>query len=326
MSACVASTTHADMWASIRSLAASGRVLAARAALDSAQQSVDQAGGESCEEQACSADVRRHAACVDAALVELCAPEEGWACALEGELRARYRHQAGSRVHSTWFVGDLPAPLRSVLAIAREFDLVSSWCRFLMDTQVLSATSLLSLSVYAALWVPPPLTDRDFAVRVDGYDCLDEHGCVLVIFRDSDEDLPVVSDSRVRMRFSRACIRLTPLAGGGTRGELIGHIDPAMPGGLDPPEWLVTWALRVLCPFIFAAARRVAASVGVAAQCPYVQRFAGNEELYGLVAQREAAFRATLPPRGITQAPAEAPTQSMYRRLADMLSASPAAA
>ena len=50
----------------------------------------------------------------------------------------------------------------------------------------MSVTSLFEVAVYAGLWVPYPLTDRDFLVAVRGLDLLDEHGCLLILFESAD--------------------------------------------------------------------------------------------------------------------------------------------
>lgn len=214
--------------------------------------------------------------------------------------------------------GTVPACMQHVLSVAREFDLVQTWnkarlrrCRaarlrcsrrvpsqFLLDTTVVHAASLLQVEVYAGLWVPYPLTDRDFLVSVRGVDALDEHGCLVVLFSSCNRaphELPPGAASRVRMRWQRACLRLVPLPGGATRGSLVAHVNPRMPGDIEPPAWAVSWALRVLCPFIFAAACRRVADIGMQPDCIYAQRIAANSQLYEMVRLREEACRSALP-------------------------------
>jgi hypothetical protein len=157
--------------------------------------------------------------------------------------------------------------------------------------------SLLRVEVYAGLWVPYPLTDRDFLVSVRGVDLLDEHGSLLVLFDSCvrpPDALPPGAATRVRMGWERASLRLTPLPCGATRGTLVAHVDPRMPGDIEPPAWAVSWALKVLCPFIFNAACRLVGGIG-APGCRYAERMAANEELYGMVRAREAALRERLP-------------------------------
>jgi hypothetical protein len=135
-------------------------------------------------------------------------------------------------------------------------------------------------------------------VAVRGCDIIDEHGSLLVLFDSSErplDDLPEGAATRVRMGWERASLRLTPLPCGATRGTLIAHVDPRMPGDIEPPKWAVSWALKVLCPFIFNAACRLVGGIG-APGCRYAQRMAANPKLYDLVRGREAEFRDRLPP------------------------------
>jgi hypothetical protein len=281
-------------------LHAAGRSLAARAALAGVERDA-----LSAEHRALFDDVAAVASQTDDALAELDADEQaaGWLPGLEADsgaqpLRVLYHHVPGTTVHSLKLEGAVPASLLHVLAIAREFDLVSTWVRFFSDTCVLEAPSLLRVTVYAGLWVPYPLTDRDFCVAVRGVDALDEHGCLLIRFASAEQPLdalPPAAADRVRMLFRRACLRLTPLPNGGSRFTLVVHIDPRMPGDIEVPTMAVTWALRVLCPFIFSAACRVLKRLGEPG-CAYTERMAANEALYGLVRAREAEARARLPP------------------------------
>jgi hypothetical protein len=283
-----------DVLACARALALSGRSLAAAHALPSTLSSPAEAAE--------AAALRSTAAECKSALAELelrSSPALPWHTALENsELQVLYHHAAGSQMHSIACSGTVPAPARDVLAIAREFDLVQTWQRFVTDTIVLATAGLFQVDVYASVWTPPPLCHRDFSVRIVGHDLLAEENAILLLFRSADADaaasplLPRAAASRVRMAFHKAAIKLVPLPGGETRGTLVAHVDPRMPGGLSPPEWAVSWALRVLMPYLFAACKRVAASV--AASDVYQKRMAANAALYGLVAEREAAARARL--------------------------------
>lgn len=294
-------------FASARALAAAGRVLAARAALQDVQ-------AQSEEDSRFAARLLQQASAAEAALDELSGDAAGWTVALEGELRASYRHEEGSLVHSVLLSGVVAAPTTHVLAIAREFDMVSGWNTFILDSSLLEETSLLSVLVYAGLWVPPPLSNRDFLVHVDGFDLLEEHGCVLVLFSSAEgtpASLPPGAEGSVRMNWKSAAIALRPVPGGGTVGSLVAHVDPAMPGNIQPPSWAVSWALKILCPFIFRAACRVAKSVGDPGSV-HGERMAANPALYEMVKRREHAFRATLPAAVEVETIAEEPRQGMF--------------
>ena len=208
----------------------------------------------SAEDQAFAKSLRSDAAAVRAALAEF-ESEEGYCLVTSGgrgALRSLYRHDPSTPfVHSIQMSGEVDSETKAVLSIAREWDLVSSWNTFLLDTLCLSVDNLLSVTVYAALWTPPPLSHRDFAVHVRGVDLFDSHGCVLLMFSSADPDqdsLPEKSKSRVRMHWKSAAIKLTPTSGGATIGTLVAHVDPSLPGGMQPPAWLVEWAMRVCVP------------------------------------------------------------------------------
>jgi hypothetical protein len=199
----------------VAQLLAAGRVLAAQQLLQP----------DACDETRLEVD----AACeeVAVALRQLGRPgdDTAWRLALDNELLTFHKppQEEEPHVHGVWFSGRLPARTQHVVALAREFDLVQSFAgRFLFDTRVLGVESLLRLTVYSALWVPV-LSDRDFAVCVRGYDCLDEHGCVVIAFEDDarfDAQLP---QDRVRLHFKTSYLQLTPLPGNHTRATLVAH-------------------------------------------------------------------------------------------------------
>lgn len=210
----------------VAELLAGGRVLAAQQLLraDPCDAATVQEVDAACDE-------------VSAALRQLGRPEDdaaagGWRLALDDELLTFYRSPVKEEphVHGVWFSGRLPAMTQHVVALAREFDLVESFAgRFLFDTRVVDVQSLLQLTVYSALWVPV-LSDRDFAVSVRGYDCLDEHGCVVIAFDDADPRFDAqLPQGRVRLHFKTSYLQLTPLPGNHTRATLVAH------GAAAPP-------------------------------------------------------------------------------------------
>jgi hypothetical protein len=278
----------------IESLLHTGRVLAAKPLLDR----LDPVAKEAIAQLA--TQVETACAEVEAALVAVEHPSSSdeWTLALDGDLLTFYRPPVEEHVHGVWFSGTLGSTTQHVVSLAREFDLVSSFAgRFLFDTRIVNVERLLSLTVYSALWVPV-FTDRDFAVTACGYDCLDEHGCVIIVFQDAAEryesQLPVEASSRVRLRFKRSFLQLCPRPGNRTRATLVCDINPRMPGDIDVPAWLVNWALAHMCPFIWSRANAVVASVCRSETCPYAARMEANPALYALVASREEAVRVKL--------------------------------
>lgn len=280
--------------------------------------------------RAARAKVEASALSVRAALRSLGEPVD-WPLVLSGEGplaaacgRLRGRHappEPGGRDQRVWFEAPLPGcSAVSALALAREWDLVSAWNHYLLDTRMLSARGLFDLVVYGALWTPYPLAHRDFVVSVSGHDLLDEHGLFLLVFASADGGGDDVSRDgggaaeeggdvaaaeaqpeeggaasaagrpRCRMRWREAAVSLRPAAGGAV-GRLVAQVDPALPGGVSPPGWALRWALFVLCPAVLRAALRVLAALG-GPGCAHAARAAANPALYGLLAGREAAFAA----------------------------------
>lgn len=97
-------------------------------------------------------------------------------------LQIFYRRQPHTTVHHFRFIADFPCALVEVLALAREFDLISSWNWTIPDSVILSERSDMDLSAYAVVRMPWPYHNRFAAVRAQGSDCLQEEGCANVIF------------------------------------------------------------------------------------------------------------------------------------------------
>lgn len=97
-------------------------------------------------------------------------------------LQIFYRRQPAATVHHFRFIADFPCALVEVLALAREFDLISSWNWTVPDSLILSERSDMDLSAYAVVRMPWPYNNRYAAVRARGSDCLQEDACAKVIF------------------------------------------------------------------------------------------------------------------------------------------------
>ena len=77
--------------------------------------------------------------------------------------------------------------LASLAAIAREFDLVTSWNKFCSNALILSVHSLMSLSIYAESWLPWPYANRSLILKALACDVLDQHGCYCIIMEQIEE-------------------------------------------------------------------------------------------------------------------------------------------
>ena len=138
-----------------------------------------------------------------------------------------YRHRRGTPVHGVKFNATFDAPPEALLALAHEFDLTSSWNKFVMVSLILAQPSLLRGLIYVNSWLPWPIKNRSLAMDAVGWDLLSEMGCCLIVMRhlagekkygaqdDAQEKLVGAAEARYK---SVRCvlqgpsgIRLTPL-------------------------------------------------------------------------------------------------------------------
>lgn len=51
--------------------------------------------------------------------------------------------------------------MQNVIALAKEFDLVPTWCKFVTESAVLSERDMTEMAVLATLWMPWPFPKVD---------------------------------------------------------------------------------------------------------------------------------------------------------------------
>ena len=73
-------------------------------------------------------------------------------------------------MHSFKFEAVFDAPVEHMLALAREFDLTSSWNKYTLDSTILHEESIFETLVYAAAWMPPPFPQADSVLQARGLD------------------------------------------------------------------------------------------------------------------------------------------------------------
>lgn len=74
------------------------------------------------------------------------------------------------RVHHIKMDAILPHPLERPLALAREFDLMSTWNHYVKDSSLLHAPTIWESWVYAGMWMPFPFPEIDALATGRGYD------------------------------------------------------------------------------------------------------------------------------------------------------------
>ena len=77
---------------------------------------------------------------------------------------------AGSPVHSVRMEATFATTVECLLALGREFDLASSWNKYLLDSVILSQPSMFEATLYACNWLPFPFSSCDCIVHAKGYD------------------------------------------------------------------------------------------------------------------------------------------------------------
>ena len=119
------------------------------------QSQIIRRAAEATGDSAATKDVKRRAQlCVS--LVEHCRSDEGWKVASDkknSSLRIMYQHEDKS-VHRMKYSAVFDCTVPSVLAIAREFDLISGWNKHVKDSAVLAAPSQLQLVAYGSVFFP----------------------------------------------------------------------------------------------------------------------------------------------------------------------------
>lgn len=101
-------------------------------------------------------------------------------------LQTWYKHEPSERasdtsVHKFKFVADFECCAHEVMALAREFDLISTWTNLMLDSKILSYLGFLDFSVYSGIRFPWPFAARQAFVRARGSHCLQSDGSLLVL-------------------------------------------------------------------------------------------------------------------------------------------------
>ena len=202
---------------------------------------------------------------------------------LDERLVVHYGRHKGGTVHSFKLSATFDAPPLRLIAVAREWDLLTKWNVFSIDATIMLVRGLTHLVTYTALWLPWPLSCRDSALVVravflgqpplasvtnarvhpdtcDGFQSCVPQSSAIVLARavDPEDDVgigfPKGAEKRKRVRLvgnSGARIRTLPPAPGTsrlrTRGDMVLHIDAQMP---FVPGWLIQFILKTMAPWV----------------------------------------------------------------------------
>ena len=211
-------------------------------------------------------------------------------------LRLLYRHESGSSVHC--FKGSclLPCPVEQPLAMAREFDLVKTWNKYVTTSDILLTSCDVDVLAYASVWLPWPMSERDVYIQAVGLDRLEEDGLVAVSFSSPDGNQlpegvpsPPGYDARVHISFvPGSCMIMMPVkpevAGAPERTKVIvtalieTHISYV-------PEAVIHFILRVFAPFFYSSVLKTLESCFRPGQ-DLGKRLGQRPQLYEMIEER----------------------------------------
>lgn len=226
------------------------------------------------------------------------ADESDWLLSSEGALRVLYRHERGTTKHSLKFSATFDHPIAHILSLAFEWDLLTTWNKFAIDTLKLAEPSIFESFVYGAQWLPPGIKDAHAFVHAKAYDLADEQRCLLIMLQDFEiQDLPVeaqemlpsakLSKRRRVNLMGPSCIRLRPVAKDKTECSLMVHIDPHI---RMVPTSLVNFVLGVLAPYVYRQMAETLDSQFSNSEKQYPKRIATRPDVYQRLETRMEAF------------------------------------
>ena len=86
---------------------------------------------------------------------------------LDERLVIYYGRFKGGTVHSIKLSATFDAPPHRLVAVAREWDLMTKWNVYAIETCILLVRGLMHIVVYSAVWLPWPLSARDKIIVID---------------------------------------------------------------------------------------------------------------------------------------------------------------
>ena len=96
--------------------------------------------------------------------------------------------RGGSKIHCFRFIADFAIPTGDIVALAREWDLLHTWCWPAADSVILEERDDFDFDAYLVLQLPWPFPNRYTVMRVAGGDCLADDGSVVVLMETVDVD------------------------------------------------------------------------------------------------------------------------------------------
>jgi len=238
---------------------------------------------------------------------------------LDERLVIYYGRFKGGTVHSIKLSATFDAPPHRLVAVAREWDLMTKWNVYAIETCILLVRGLMHIVVYSAVWLPWPLSARDKIIVIDAcfigqppktayehlnienieeFDSEVPQTCAILLTRtsrpgdDVGSGAPPSASKRKRIDFVGNCgmrmRALPPLPGSNTvrtRGDIVVHADVKL---RFIPAPVVRFVLRVMAPWVHRMIDKMLKSnkYFVAEDSLFQPRIDGNPELYDTIRRR----------------------------------------
>jgi hypothetical protein len=180
--------------------------------------------------------------------------------------------------------------------MAREFDLVRTWNKYVTTSDILQTSCDVDILTYASVWMPWPMSERDVYIQAVGLDRLEEDGLMAVSFSSPDGNelpagvpSPAGYDARAHISFvPGSCMIMMPvkpeMTGAPERTKVIvtalieTHISYV-------PEAIIHFILRVFAPFFYSSVLKTLESCFRAGQ-DLGKRLEQRPQLYARMEQR----------------------------------------
>lgn len=214
--------------------------------------------------------------------------EEGYLLSREEPIRLLYKHEKGGTSHSIKIKAVLEHPIKHVVSIPYEWDLLPTWNKYALDAVAYGSQNSHETVVYGASWMIPPFRDFHAVLRASGFDVSEEHGCLVITVQDCehlmhDLDLPLKAKDRKIVNFLDGCyIVLKPLFHEDavhTDAVLSVHLDPHIPG---IPASVINFVLHIFAPYLFKQVDKTLKSLFHQGSL-YSKRIEASPDVYQLI-------------------------------------------
>lgn len=213
------------------------------------------------------------------------------------DMRIMYRHRKGDAKHSFRFEAIYDCPVSHLMAITREFDLLSTWNKYSKESAILAEPSTFESVLYTAQWMPFPLTELDLVVHSQWSDLLEEEGALVIALRDYSQEilspgveaLPSQSSKRRRIQLlpgSASIFQPYPCTAEGrprSRCLVVANLDPHID---FVPQFIINFVLKVLSPFLYNATKKMLETSFSSPDMQLPRRMAACPTVYQLIDRR----------------------------------------